>query len=81
MVGVFLPRPPADPKYPVHDFSVDLVPETIIHKKDINGTYHYLIKWKDVEQLSYVTDSYANEKLPQLVIAFHEKHIRCIDFS
>ena len=43
--------------------------------KVINGTYHYLVKWKDVEQLSYVPSSYANENIPQMVITFHEERL------
>ncbi|XP_003245218.1 heterochromatin protein 1-like isoform X4 [Acyrthosiphon pisum] len=72
---VLIPSFPSDSEYPIHDFSDDLVPETIAHMKVINGTYHYLVKWKDVEQLSYVPSSYANENIPQMVITFHEERL------
>ncbi|XP_003245219.1 heterochromatin protein 1-like isoform X2 [Acyrthosiphon pisum] len=80
-VKIIIPSRPSDSEHPIHDFSDDLVPETIAHMKVINGTYHYLVKWKDVEQLSYVPSSYANENIPQMVITFQEKHLRVVDVS
>ncbi|CAI6370818.1 unnamed protein product [Macrosiphum euphorbiae] len=75
-VGLSLPDPPPDSKYPIQDLSVDLVPEIITNKKNIDGTDHFLVKWKDVEQLSYVTESVANEKFSNLVYEFHRRHIK-----
>ncbi|XP_016658299.1 chromobox protein homolog 3-like [Acyrthosiphon pisum] len=81
IAGVFLSRPPPDSEYPMHDNSVDLDPEMITHTTFIDGTRHHLVKWKDVEQLSYVSDSYANQKFPQLVIAYYENHIGWIKLA
>jgi len=75
-VGFSLPDPPPDSKYPIHDYSIDLIPEMIINKKNIEGTDHFLVKWKDVEELSYVKASVANEKCSDLVFDFHRKYIK-----
>jgi len=53
-----------------------LVPERIINKKNIEGTDYFLMKWKDVEELSYVKASVAEEMCSNLVYEFHRKHIK-----
>ncbi|CAI6371531.1 unnamed protein product [Macrosiphum euphorbiae] len=74
-VCVALPSAP-DTNHPIQDqIGDDLVAETIHYKKKIGDTQHYLVKWRDVEELSYVRDTIAHQKFPQVVIAFLERHL------
>ncbi|KAL5237337.1 hypothetical protein ACI65C_004747 [Semiaphis heraclei] len=56
-------------------FSLELEPETIIDLKLVEGRNYLLMKWKDVEEPSYVKASVANKKCPSLVIDFYQSRL------
>lgn len=62
-------------KYRSNGFLLGLEPEMIIHSKPIEGTNYLLMKWKDVEEPSYVKASDANNKCPSIVIDFYQSHL------
>ncbi|CAI6358451.1 unnamed protein product [Macrosiphum euphorbiae] len=77
VVGVAIPSAP-DTKYPIQDqIGDDLVAEAIHYKKEIGDSLHFLVKWRDVQELSYVRDTVAYEKFPGVVLDFYERYILC----
>lgn len=74
--GISLPElPSSDMKCRTNGFRLGLEPEMIMHSKLVHGRNYLLMKWKDVEEPSYVKASVANKKCPSLVIDFYQKHL------
>lgn len=59
-------------------FDLSYEPERIVGVINIDGSIHFLIKWKNRLECDLIGSAKAREKCPDLVIDFYEKNIRWI---
>lgn len=76
-----------DPNLKIHNkkksgykegFDRGFSPERIIGSTVYEGGQKFLIKWKAIDDADLVSASEANEKCPELVIDFYQKHMKTI---
>lgn len=49
--------------------------EKVLNIEMIGDTYYCLIKWKNLEELSYVKNKYVKKHCPSLLIKFYEDNL------
>lgn len=57
-------------------FNRNLVPEKFLGAAKSGNQLMFLMKWKDLDECELVPAREANEKCPQIVIAFYEANLR-----